>query len=136
MFCWWWPFLLTTICHLLALIRPTNSATSSTGGGGRRGQAADALVKKYDILTDCVPGEKNVRKLNGFLGSAAAIFHLNETEYKGQKASLFDDEGYYDCHYELEASENHGFHIYIDQMNLNEHGSKKDECEDYVHFGR
>ena len=81
----------------------------------------DFLVKKYDILADCLPDTKNVRTIWG-----AAIFYLNDTSSTKKKVN---------CHYEVEAPKDFdGFHVYIDEMYLFE---KKKRCaKDFLQFGR
>ena len=85
---------------------------------------ADSFVQIYDVSSDCKMGEKNVRNLK----TGAAIFYYNETQ-----EPLYD----FSCHYELETARGYGFHVYFDEMYLNElSGSGQSPCKDYVQFGR
>ena len=113
-----WLFLF--IIHFLAFIRPSLA--------GIRGNA-DSFVTKYNILKDCPADKKNVLNLK----TGAAIFYLNETEHKNKVVGMED----FLCHYELETPTGYGFHIYIDQMYLNDNGPlKNDRCQDWLQFAR
>ena len=93
---------------------------------GKRGDA-DSFVQNYNIM-DCQPGVK--KELN--LKTGAAIFYYNET----QKRNPLENKEFL-CHYELETVSQYGFHVYIDEMYLNDEGRVSSEpCLDYIQFAR
>ena len=102
-------------------------------------KAASSVEKYsvYDFATCCPPsGEKRVINLK----TGTAIFVLDESNQLTKK--ILEDKDL-SCHLELEIpSTSYGFHMFFDEMNLNENedsvleGPRPTTCKDYVQFGR
>ena len=105
------------------------------GGLEARVTGQDKPYLIYSLERICVPYKKEVQ-----LGNSAAIFYLDESD-PGTREYLSKRD--LDCHLELEvpSSSLYGFHVFIDEMVLDEAGrvavSSKEHCpQDYVQFGR
>ena len=83
---------------------------------------ADSFVQNINMI-GCVHGVRT--NLN--LETGAAIFYFNETQ-KLENKEFF-------CHYEVETKPGYGFHVYIDEMYLNDQG-RSEPCVDYIQFAR
>ena len=94
---------------------------------GRRGNA-DSYVQEFNVQNDCKAHIKNVRSLK----TGAAVFYFNELTTKGLSRANYD----FNCHYELEAPRDFGFHVYFDYMDLSENTLNTEPCTDFVQFGR
>ena len=93
--------------------------------------------KIYDFAT-CCPLKGGKRVIN--LKTGTAIFVLDQSS---QVTKNILEEREISCHLELEIpSTNYGFHVFFDEMNLDENensvleGPKPKTCNDYVQFGR
>lgn len=103
--------------------------------GAVRGDA-DSFYNTYDFAKKCLPHQK----LEINMRTGAALFVLDERR-SGEIERLGTNQGNFMCHFELETSRNYGFHVYIDEMSLEESPvvpttGKAPECKDYLQFGR
>jgi len=108
-----------TFVLYLALFNPIKA--------GRRGNA-DSYVQEFNVQSDCKAHIKNVRSLK----TGAAVFYFNELTSNSLSRANYD----FDCHYELEAPRDFGFHVYFDHMDLSENTLNTEPCTDFVQFGR
>ena len=95
---------------------------------GRRGDA-DSYVQEFNVQSDCLANVKNVRHLGA---GGVGIFYFNELTKNALSKANYD----FNCHYELEAPRDFGFHVYFDYMDLSENALNTEPCSDFVQFGR
>ena len=99
---------------------------------GTKSRSKD-LYHVYSLQDICPLGHRK-REIN--LSTGAAIFILNEEANDGARTFLSRND--LSCHLELEAPVGFGFHVFMEDLSLDEDPDDIDHgrCQDYVQFGR